>query len=60
MKVYNYEKHIVYEIYESGGYRYVAVEKSNDKVEWLQHSLVYQKPSGYLDKCNQPKPLKDL
>ena len=60
MQVYNYEKHIVYEIYESGGYRYVAIEKSNNKVEWIQPSPVYPKPSGFWDKCIQPKPLKDL
>jgi len=60
MNVYNYEKHIVYEIYESGGYRYVAIEKSTDKVEWIQPSPVYPKPSIYSDKCSLPKPLKDL
>ena len=60
MHVYNYEKHIVYQIYESGGYRYVAIEKSTDKVEWIQPSPLYQKPSISSDKCSKTKPLKDL
>ena len=60
MQVYNYEKHMVYEIYESGGYRYVAIEKSTDKVEWIQPSPTYQKPCISLAKCSLTKPLKDL
>jgi len=60
MQVYNYEKYIVYEIYESGGYRHVAIEKSTDKVEWIQPSPTYQKPYISLAKCNLTKPLKDL
>ena len=56
--VENYEKHILYSIYENGKYIHVAVNKSNDKVEWthLQHS---QKPSISSDRWNKVPQLKD-
>ena len=53
----NYEKHIVYSIYENGGYRYIAVNKSTDVVEWI-HMLHSAKPSSSSDKWSkmlQPK-----
>lgn len=59
MQVYNYEKHIIYEIYENRGYRYVAIEKSTDKVEWIHLSHVCPKQYIYSDKCNLPKQPKD-
>lgn len=52
IQVQNYEKHILYSIYENGKYIHVAVNKSNDKVEWthLQH---LQKPSTFSDRWNK-------
>lgn len=59
MNVFNYEKHIVYSIYENGGYKYFAINKSNDTVEWIQHLPHLAKPSISSDKWNQTKQLKD-
>ena len=59
ISVFNYEKHIVYSIYENSGYRYFVVNKSNDSVEWIQHLPVYAKPSTYSAKWNQAQQLKD-
>jgi hypothetical protein len=59
ISVDNYEKHIVYAIYENGGYRYFAVNKSTDTVEWIQHIPHLAKPSTYSDKWNKTVQLKD-
>jgi len=52
INIYNYEKAVVYSIYENGGYKYFAVNKSTDSVEWihLQHS---PKPCISSDKWNK-------
>ena len=59
MNVFNYEKHIVYSIYENSGYRYIVINKSNNTVEWIQHLPAYQKPSTSSVKWNQAQQLKD-
>jgi hypothetical protein len=56
----NYEKHIVYGIYENGKYRYFAVNKSTDTVEWIQHIPHSPKPCISSDKWNKITQLKDL
>ena len=55
----NYEKHIIYSIYENGGYRHFAINKSTDLVEWIQHIPHLPKPSISSDKWRQVIQLKD-
>jgi hypothetical protein len=38
IRVVNYEKHIVYEIYNNQGYLYISQSKSEPVVEWLTKS----------------------
>lgn len=54
----NYEKHIIYSIYENGGYRHFAVNKSTDVVEWI-HLPHLPKPSISSDRWNKTLQQKD-
>jgi hypothetical protein len=59
INIYNYEKTVVYSIYENGGYKYFAVNKSTDSVEWIQHIPHSPKPCISSDKWKQATQLKD-
>ena len=40
IRVVNYEKNIVYEIYTNQGYLYISQSKSKPEVEWLTKSHI--------------------
>ena len=60
IRVVNYEKHTVYEIYTNQGYLYVSHSKSKPEVEWLTKSHTSPNASCSLNSWKIAKLKPDL